>query len=50
MDDRVEFENTEAAVRAIPEKKPAVTAEASAPAGVLNATTFFQSVESGATN
>jgi hypothetical protein len=50
MVDRIEFENTEAAVQQIPDKKPFVAPTISAPVDVLEATTFFQSVESGSTN
>jgi hypothetical protein len=53
MVDRVEFENTDAAAQQIPEtteKKPFVAPRISVPVDVLEATTFFQSVESGSTN
>ena len=53
MVDRVEFENTDAAAPQTPEttaKKPFVAPKISVPVDVLEATTFFQSVESGATN
>jgi len=53
MVDRVEFENTDAATPQTPEttaKKPFVAPKISVPVDVLEATTFFQSVESGATN
>jgi hypothetical protein len=47
-------ENTDAVVLQAPEptekKKPFVTPKISVPVDVLEATTFFQSVESGATN
>ena len=46
-------ENTDAATLQIPEtteKKPFVAPQISVPVDVLEATTFFQSVESGATN
>jgi len=49
MVDRVEVQNNEAGVKQA-EKKPFVTPQISAPVDVLEATTFFQSVESGATN
>jgi len=49
MVDRVEIENTKAA-RDRSEKKPFIAPEITAPVDVLEATTFFQSVESGATN
>jgi hypothetical protein len=50
MVDRVEFENADAVSTQTAEKKPFVAPEISAPVDVLEATTFFQSVESGATN
>ncbi|HEX2832685.1 MAG TPA: hypothetical protein VHW00_06700 [Thermoanaerobaculia bacterium] len=50
MADRVEFENAEVAELQVPEKKPFVAPKISVPVDVLEATTFFQSVESGATN
>lgn len=50
MVDRVELETPETASQQIPEKKPFVTPQISVPVDVLEATTFFQSVESGATN
>ncbi|HET8774910.1 MAG TPA: hypothetical protein VFP80_14005 [Thermoanaerobaculia bacterium] len=51
MVDRVEFPNADAAVPQVPaEKKPFVAPKISVPVDVLEATTFFQSVESGATN
>ena len=52
MADRVEFENIDAAApqtAATTEKKPFVAPRISVPVDVLEATTFFQSVESGAT-
>ena len=51
MVDRVE--NTDAVTPQVPEateKKPFVAPQISVPVDVLEATTFFQSVESGATN
>jgi hypothetical protein len=51
MADRLE--NTDAVApeaAGAPEKKPFVTPKISVPVDVLEATTFFQSVESGATN
>jgi len=51
--DRVEFPNTDAAapqVSEATEKKPFIAPRISVPVDVLEATTFFQSVESGATN
>jgi hypothetical protein len=53
MVERVELENTDAAAQDVPEateKKPFVAPRISVPVDVLEATTFFQSVESGATN
>jgi hypothetical protein len=53
MVDRVEFEKTDAAEPQSPEatpRKPFVAPKISVPVDVLEATTFFQSVESGATN
>ena len=53
MVDRVEFETLDAAVpetSETTEKKPFVAPRISVPVDVLEATTFFQSVESGATN
>jgi hypothetical protein len=53
MVDRVEFENTDTATPQTTEptqKKPFVAPRISVPVDVLEATTFFQSVESGATN
>ncbi len=56
MADRSEFEGTDAAAPRETdgtdktEKKPYVVPRISAPVDVLEATTFFQSVESGATN
>ena len=53
MIDRVEFPNADAAAPQAPEateKKPFVAPRISVPVDVLEATTFFQSVESGATN
>jgi hypothetical protein len=53
MVDRVEFEKMNAASPQSPEtteKKPFVAPKISVPVDVLEATTFFQSVESGATN
>ncbi|MGN6185003.1 MAG: hypothetical protein ACTHQM_15270 [Thermoanaerobaculia bacterium] len=50
MADRNEFETTAAAEQKAPEKKPFVAPKISVPVDVLEATTFFQSVESGATN
>lgn len=47
------FENTDATEQQLPEttgKKPFVAPKISVPVDVLEATTFFQSVESGATN
>ncbi|MGA8810080.1 MAG: hypothetical protein WB973_19600 [Thermoanaerobaculia bacterium] len=53
MTDRIKFETTDAGspeqVNNI-EKKPFVTPQISSPVDVLEATTFFQAVESGATN
>lgn len=48
MADRVE--NTDAVTPQTTEKKPFVAPKISVPVDVLEATTFFQSVESGATN
>lgn len=53
MVDRVELENIDAPANEIAEtsgKKPFVAPKISVPVDVLEATTFFQSVESGATN
>ncbi len=53
MADRVELGNTNAAAPQTAEttaKKPFVAPTISVPVDVLEATTFFQSVESGATN
>jgi hypothetical protein len=53
MADRVQFETTDAATPQSSEtspKKPFVAPRISVPVDVLEATTFFQSVESGATN
>lgn len=51
MVDRVEFENTDTPkLPETTEKKPFVAPKISVPVDVLEATTFFQSVESGATN
>lgn len=53
MVDRVELTNANAAGLQVPEtngKKPFVAPKISVPVDVLEATTFFQSVESGATN
>ena len=50
MVDRVEFPDADAAAPQVPEKKPFVAPRISVPVDVLEATTFFQSVESGATN
>ena len=53
MADRVEFETTDGATPQSPEatgKKPFVAPKISVPVDVLEATTFFQSLESGATN
>lgn len=51
MVDRVELTNADAVVPQVPvEKKPFVAPKISVPVDVLEATTFFQSVESGATN
>jgi hypothetical protein len=54
MVDRVEFPSADAAAPQAPEavspKKPFVAPRISVPVDVLEATTFFQSVESGATN
>ena len=53
MVDRVELQNADAAAPQAPEatqKKPFVAPRISVPVDVLEATTFFQSVESGATN
>ncbi|HEV7765269.1 MAG TPA: hypothetical protein VGQ76_09725 [Thermoanaerobaculia bacterium] len=48
----IETENTDAVTAQTPEttKKPFVAPSISVPVDVLEATTFFQSVESGATN
>ena len=49
----VKLENTDAAAPQAPEspaKKPFVAPRISVPVDVLEATTFFQSTESGATN
>lgn len=53
MVDRVEFPDADAAAPRVSEataKKPFVAPRISVPVDVLEATTFFQSVESGATN
>lgn len=50
MVDRNELEKTEAATEQTPEKKPFVAPRITPPVDVLEATTFFQSVESGSTN
>jgi hypothetical protein len=50
MADRIELEITTAVAAEITEKKPFVDPKISVPVDVLEATTFFQSVESGATN
>ena len=53
MSDRVEFENENATspeITEATEKKPFVAPKISVPVDVLEATTFFQAVESGATN
>jgi hypothetical protein len=52
MADRIEIQNTDAAAPQIEttQKKPFVAPKISVPVDVLEATTFFQSVESGATN
>lgn len=53
MADRIEFEATETVAEQTREtsgKKPFVPPTISVPVDVLEATTFFQSVESGATN
>lgn len=53
MPDRSELESTDAEAPQTPDpagKKPFVTPRISAPVDVLEATTFFQSVESGTTN
>ncbi|HEX7828037.1 MAG TPA: hypothetical protein VF787_00195, partial [Thermoanaerobaculia bacterium] len=50
MVDRTEIKTTEAVAQQVTEKKPFVAPQISAPVDVLEATTFFQSVESGATN
>jgi hypothetical protein len=52
MSDRVETVNTKAPTQDMEtrEKKPFVAPTISVPIDVLEATTFFQSVESGATN
>jgi hypothetical protein len=53
MVDRNELENIDATAPAAAEtseKKPFVAPKISVPVDVLEATTFFQSVESGATN
>ena len=53
MEERVKFESTDAAAPQDAEaggKKPFVAPIISVPVDVLEATTFFQSVESGATN
>ncbi|HEU4887220.1 MAG TPA: hypothetical protein VFV49_04990 [Thermoanaerobaculia bacterium] len=53
MVDRVESPDADAAAPQAPkatEKKPFVAPRISVPVDVLEATTFFQSVESGATN
>lgn len=46
----IEIQNTDAAAPETTEKKPFVAPKISVPVDVLEATTFFQSVESGATN
>jgi hypothetical protein len=53
MVDRVELTNPDVPVSEVSQttgKKPFVTPMISVPVDVLEATTFFQSVESGATN
>lgn len=50
MADPIELETPNAVAPATPEKKPFVAPKISVPVDVLEATTFFQSVESGATN
>ena len=53
MVDRVEFPNADATAPPVSEatdKKPFVAPRISVPVDVLEATTFFQSVESGTTN
>lgn len=53
MADRIELENTDESTpqgRETVEKKPFVAPKISVPVDVLEATTFFQSVESGVTN
>jgi hypothetical protein len=53
MVDRVELPNADASVSQVSEateKKPFVAPRISVPVDVLEATTFFQSVESGTTN
>jgi hypothetical protein len=53
MIDRIELENMDAAAPQSSEpteKKPFVAPKISVPVDVLEATTFFQSVESGETN
>ena len=50
MVDRVEFPNADTAAPQVSEKKPFVAPTISVPVDVLEATTFFQSVESGTTN
>jgi len=50
MVDRIELERTAVATEQPAEKKPFVAPKITAPVDVLEATTFFQSVESGATN
>jgi hypothetical protein len=50
MSERIELEPTIAVAPETTEKKPFVAPKISVPVDVLEATTFFQSVESGATN
>lgn len=50
MADPIDLETTVAAAPETTEKKPFVAPKISVPVDVLEATTFFQSVESGATN
>lgn len=50
MADRIETEITIPTAPETTEKKPFVAPKISVPVDVLEATTFFQSVESGATN
>lgn len=53
MADRIELEKTDTVAQQEPgraEKKPFVEPKISVPVDVLEATTFFQAVESGQTN